>query len=57
MDRSVKHAFDAEEIMAYLDGELEPATSRGAGDAPGGLRRLPGNREEFSRGFRADAEL
>jgi hypothetical protein len=24
MDRSVQHAFDAEEIMAYLDGELEP---------------------------------
>jgi hypothetical protein len=24
MDRSLQHAFDAEEIMAYLDGELEP---------------------------------
>ncbi|MGA8406470.1 MAG: DUF4349 domain-containing protein [Candidatus Acidiferrales bacterium] len=24
MDHSVQHAFDAEEIMAYLDGELEP---------------------------------
>jgi uncharacterized protein DUF4349/putative zinc finger protein len=23
MDRSVQHAFDAEEVMAYLDGELE----------------------------------
>lgn len=24
MDRSLQHAFDAEEVMAYLDGELEP---------------------------------
>src|SRR5580692_5126982 len=24
MDRSIQHAFDAEEVMAYLDGELEP---------------------------------
>ena len=23
MERSVQHAFDAEEVMAYLDGELE----------------------------------
>ncbi len=24
MDRSLQHAFEAEEVMAYLDGELEP---------------------------------
>ena len=24
MNRSLRHAFDAEEVMAYLDGELEP---------------------------------
>jgi len=24
MNRSLQHAFDAEEVMAYLDGELEP---------------------------------
>ena len=24
MDRSLQHSFDAEEVMAYLDGELEP---------------------------------
>jgi len=24
MDRSLQHAFDAEEVMAYFDGELEP---------------------------------
>jgi anti-sigma factor RsiW len=24
MDRSLQHAFDAEQVMAYLDGELEP---------------------------------
>jgi hypothetical protein len=24
MERSLQHAFDAEEVMAYLDGELEP---------------------------------
>ena len=24
MDRALQHAFDAEEVMAYLDGELEP---------------------------------
>jgi anti-sigma factor RsiW len=24
MDRSLQHAFDAEQVMAYFDGELEP---------------------------------
>ena len=24
MERNAQHAFDAEEVMAYLDGELEP---------------------------------
>jgi uncharacterized protein DUF4349/putative zinc finger protein len=52
MDRSVQHAFDAEEIMAYLDGELEP--QRAAALAAHLVNC--GECQEVAQGFRAVSE-
>lgn len=53
MDRSLQqHAFDADEIMAYLDGELEP---RRAGALAAHLVSC-GECQEMAQGFRAISE-
>ena len=52
MDRSLQHAFDAEEIMAYLDGELEPQRAR----ALAAHLVSCGECQEIAKGFRAVSE-
>jgi Domain of unknown function (DUF4349)/Putative zinc-finger len=52
MDSSVQHAFDAEEIMAYLDGELEPQR---AAVLAAHLVSC-GECQEIAKGFRAVSE-
>jgi hypothetical protein len=52
MDRSVQHAFDAEEIMAYLDGELEPQRAAALAAHLVGC----GECQEVAQGFRAVSE-
>ena len=52
MDRSVQHAFDAEEIMAYLDGELEPERAAALATHLVGC----GDCQEIAKSFRAVSE-
>ncbi len=52
MDRSLQHAFDAEEIMAYLDGELEPQRAAALATHLVGC----GECQETAMGFRALSE-
>jgi hypothetical protein len=52
MDRSVQHAFDAEEIMAYLDGELEPQRAAALAAHLVGC----GECQEIAKSFRAVSE-
>ena len=52
MDRSVQHAFDAEEIMAYLDGELEPQRAAALAAHLVGC----GECQEVAKSFRAVSE-
>jgi hypothetical protein len=52
MDRSLQHAFDAEEIMAYLDGELEPQRAA----ALAAHLVSCGECQEIAKGFRAVSE-
>lgn len=52
MDRSLQHAFDAEEIMAYLDGELEAERAR----ALAAHLVSCGECQEVANGFRAISE-
>ncbi len=52
MDRSVRHAFDAEEIMAYLDGELEPQRAAALAAHLVGC----GECQEIAKSFRAVSE-
>jgi hypothetical protein len=49
MDRSLQHAFDAEEVMAYLDGELEPRRAAALAAHLVGC----GECQEIVKGFRA----
>jgi Domain of unknown function (DUF4349)/Putative zinc-finger len=52
MDRSLQHAFDAEQIMAYLDGELEPQRAAALAGHLVGCAEC----QEAVRGFRAVSE-
>ncbi|MGA7190180.1 MAG: DUF4349 domain-containing protein [Candidatus Acidiferrales bacterium] len=52
MDRSVQHAFDAEEIMAYLDGELQPERAAALATHLVGC----GDCQEIAKSFRAVSE-
>ena len=52
MDHSVQHAFDAEEIMAYLDGELEPQRAAALAAHLVGC----GECQEIAKSFRAVSE-
>ena len=52
MDRSLQHAFDAEEIMAYLDGELEPQRAAALASHMVGC----GECQEVAKGFRTVSE-
>ena len=52
MDRSLQHAFDAEQIMAYLDGELEPQRAA----ALAAHLRSCAECQEVAKGFRAVSE-
>jgi Domain of unknown function (DUF4349)/Putative zinc-finger len=52
MDRSVQHAFDVEEIMAYLDGELEPQRAAALAAHLVGC----GECQEVAKSFRAVSE-
>jgi Domain of unknown function (DUF4349)/Putative zinc-finger len=52
MDRFLQHAFDAEEIMAYLDGELEPQRAAALAAHLVGC----GECQEVAQGFRAVSE-
>ncbi|MGC1257933.1 MAG: DUF4349 domain-containing protein [Candidatus Acidiferrales bacterium] len=52
MDRSIQHAFDAEEIMAYLDGELEPQRAAALAAHLVGC----GECQEIAKSFRAVSE-
>lgn len=52
MDRSVQHAFDAEEVMAYLDGELDPQRAAELAAHLLGCSEC----QEVAQGFRAVSE-
>ncbi|MGA7854872.1 MAG: DUF4349 domain-containing protein [Candidatus Acidiferrales bacterium] len=52
MDRSVQHVFEAEEIMAYLDGELEPQRAAALAAHLVGC----GECQEVAKSFRAVSE-
>ena len=52
MERNAQHAFDAEEVMAYLDGELE---ARRATELAGHLVSCS-ECQEVAQGFRALSE-
>jgi hypothetical protein len=52
MNRSLQHAFDAEQIMAYLDGELEPQRAA----ALAAHLAACGECQEVAKGFRAVSE-
>ena len=52
MDRSIQHAFDAEQIMAYLDGELEPQRAAALAAHLVGC----GECQEIAKGFRSVSE-
>src|ERR1700685_3525486 len=52
MERSTQHAFDAEEIMAYLDGELE---AKRAATLAAHLEHCA-DCQEVAQGFRALSE-
>ena len=52
MERNAQHAFDAEEVMAYLDGELEPQRAA----ALAAHLVSCGECQEVAQGFRALSE-